>query len=220
MTNLVDLSHPIEHGMTTYPGFPTPVISEWLTRDASRARYAPGTTFQITNIDMVANTGTYIDAPVHRFEKGADIGDYPLGAVADLPGIVIHATERAGRAVDADRFTQRDLKGKAVLVHTGWDAHWRKESYGSGHPFLTRAAAERLVAAGVALVGIDSMNIDDADDGTRPVHTALLAAGIAIVEHMCNLGALPDAGFRFFAVPPAVRGMASFPVRAFALVRG
>jgi len=219
VTTLIDLSHPIEHGMTTYPGFPTPTISEWLTREASSARYAKGTTFQITRIEMVANTGTYIDAPVHRFENGADIGDYPLEAVADLPGIVIRATDRKGRGLDADRFTRGDLKGKAVLVHTGWDAHWRKDSYGSGHPFLTRAAAERLVGAGVALVGIDSMNIDDAGDGTRPVHTALLAAGVAIVEHMCNLGALPDAGFRFFAVPPRVKGMASFPVRAFALVR-
>jgi kynurenine formamidase len=219
VSNLIDLSHPIEHGMTTYPGFPTPVITEWITREASRARYAEGTTFQITRIDMVANTGTYIDAPVHRFESGADIGDYPLAAVADLEGIVIRAKDRSGPALDVDHFSRGDLKGKAVLVHTGWDAHWRKDSYGSGHPFLTRAAAEYLVQAGVALVGIDSMNIDDASDGTRPVHTALLRARIAIVEHMCNLGALPDTGFHFFAVPPAVKGMASFPVRAFALVR-
>lgn len=218
MTNLIDLSHAIEHGMTTYPGFPTPVISEWLTREASRARYAPGTTFQVTRIDMVANTGTYIDAPVHRYEHGADIGDYPLAAVADLPGIVVRATARAGRGIDVDRFTRSDLTGKAVIVHTGWDAHWRKESYGAGHPFLTKAAAEHLVAAGVALVGIDSVNIDDAGDGTRPVHTTLLGARVAVVEHLTNLGALPDAGFRFFAVPPRVKGMASFPVRAFAQV--
>jgi len=213
---LIDVSHAIEHGMVTYPGFPVPVISDWLSRDASQARYAPGTTFQIGKVELLANTGTYIDAPFHRYNGGKDISDYPLEAVASLRGVVVRATERAGRALDAGLFGRRDVKGKAVLVHTGWDIHWRTERYGTGHPYLTRAAAEHLVAAGAALVGIDSLNIDDATDGARPVHSMLLAAGIPIVEHLCALGELPDDGFRFYAVPPRVKGMGSFPVRAFA----
>jgi len=215
---LVDLSHTIEHGMVTYPGLAAPVISDWLSRDASQTRYAPGTTFQIGKIELVANTGTYIDAPSHRYEGGKDVSDYPLQAVANLAGVLVRATERAGRALDPGVFRGRDLGGKAVLVHTGWDVHWRSERYGTGHPFLTRAAAEHLIAAGAALVGIDSLNIDDAADGARPVHSLLLAAGIPIVEHLCRLGGLPDAGFRFYAVPPPVKGMGSFPVRAFAVL--
>jgi kynurenine formamidase len=213
---LVDLSHEIEHGMVTYPGLPAPAIGDWLSRDASRARYAPGTTFQIGKIELLANTGTYVDAPFHRYEGGNDVGDYRLESLAALDGVVVEATERAGRALDVEVFRRVAVRGKAVLVHTGWDAHWRTERYGSGHPFLTRAAAEHLVAAGAALVGIDSLNIDDGADGTRPVHTLLLGAGIPIVEHLCNLSELREQGFQFFAVPPRVKGMGSFPVRAFA----
>lgn len=215
---LVDLSHTIEHGMVTYPGLPAPVVRDWLSRDASQSRYAPGTTFHIGQIELLANTGTYVDAPFHRYAGGPDIAAYPLERVADLEGTVIPATARAGRALDATAFGPGDLRGKAVLVHTGWDAHWRTPHYGVGHPFLTRAAAEHLVAAGAALLGIDSLNVDDDQDGARPVHTLLLGAGIAIVEHLCNLGAVPLSGFRFFAVPAKVMGMGSFPVRAFAVV--
>ena len=215
---LVDLSHEIEHGMVTYPGLPAPVISDWLARSASTTRYAPGTTFQIGKIDILANTGTYIDAPFHRYEGGADIAGYALKAVAALPGVVLRATQRERRALDADVFSGRDVRGNAVLIHTGWDAHWRTDRYATGHPFITRAAAELLVTARAALVGIDSLNIDDAADGTRPAHSLLLGAGIPIVEHLCHLGDLPDQGFRFFAVPPRVRGIGSFPVRAFALM--
>jgi arylformamidase len=215
---LIDVSHTIEHGMITYPGLPAPVVGDWLSRAASETRYAPGTTFQIGKIELVANTGTYIDAPSHRYEQGKDVADFPLDAVADLEGVVIRAAERDGRALDAGRFRGREVRGKAVLVRTDWDLHWRTERYGTGHPFLTRAAAEHLVAAGAALVGIDSLNIDDASDGARPAHTLLLGAGIPIVEHLCGLRELPDAGFRFFAVPVKVRGMGSFPVRAFAIV--
>ncbi len=215
---LIDVSHTIEHGMVTYPGLPVPVVSDWLPRAASQARYAPGTTFQIGKIELLANTGTYIDAPFHRYDGGKDVADYPLQAVANLEGVVVRATGRAGRALDPEVFRGWDLKRKAVLVHTGWDVHWRTERYGTGHPFLTRGAAEHLVAAGAALVGIDSLNIDDAADGVRPVHSILLAAGIPIVEHLCSLDELPDAGFRFYAVPPRVKGMGSFPVRAFAIL--
>jgi kynurenine formamidase len=217
-TRLVDLSHEIEHGMVTYRGLPAPAVSDWLTRDASTARYAPGTTFQIGKIDLLANTGTYIDAPFHRYPEGRDVAGYELDAVANLEGIVVRASG-AGRPIDATRFAGRELRGKAVLVHTGWDVHWRTDTYSAGqHPFITRDAAEYLVKAGAALVGIDSLNIDDDKDGTRPTHTTLLGAGVAIVEHMTKLAALPDSGFRFFAVPPRVKGMGSFPVRAFAIV--
>ncbi len=218
MARLVDLSHEIEHGMVTYRGLPSPAISDWLSRDASTARYAPGTTFQIGKIDLLANTGTYIDAPFHRYPEGRDVAGYELEAVADLPGMVIRVSGNAGRAIDAARFKAHELKGKAVLVHTGWDKHWRTDTYSAGqHPFVTKDAAEYLAKAGVALVGIDSLNIDDDKDGSRPAHTTLLGAGIAIVEHMTNLGALPERDFRFFAVPPRVKGMGSFPVRAFAI---
>jgi len=215
---LVDVSHVVEHGMVTYPGLPSPVIGDWLSREASQKRYAPGTTFQMGRIEMLANTGTYIDAPFHRYADGKDLADFPLSVVADLAGVVLRAAPADGRALDLSLFRGRELHGRAVLVHTGWDAHWRTERYAQGHPFLTRAAAQRLVGAGVTLVGIDSLNIDDDTDLARPAHTILLGAGIPVVEHLCNLGDLPDSGFRFFAVPVKVRGMGSFPVRAFGIV--
>jgi len=220
MARLIDLSHEIEHGMVTYGGMPGPTVSDWLSRESSKARYTPGTTFQIGTIELLANTGTYIDAPFHRYEGGHDVAGYRLEAVADLPAVVVRATSPRARALDPARFADLDVKGKAVLVHTGWDAHWRTDTYSAGeHPFVTREAAEHLVKAGAVLVGIDSLNIDDHKDGTRPAHTILLGAGVAIVEHMTNLGSLPEHGFRFFAVPPRVKGMGSFPVRAFALTR-
>ena len=217
MARLIDLSHEIEDGMITYPGLPAPKIRDWLSREASNARYAPGTTFQLGMIDLLANTGTYIDAPFHRYAEGKDIAGYALEAVANLDGVVVHGADR-GRAIDADVFGGVEVRGKAVLVHTGWARYWRTERYGKGHPFLTAAAARHLVDGDAALVGIDSLNIDDDSDGTRPVHTALLAAGIPIVEHLCGLDRVPASGFRFFAVPPRVKGIGSFPVRAFALV--
>lgn len=219
MARLIDLSHEIEHGMVTYRGLPVPTISDWLSRGASATRYAPGTTFQIGKIDMLANTGTYIDAPFHRYADGADVAGYALEAVADLPAIVVRVQGDSGRPIDVAWFKRLDVKGKAVLLQTGWDRHWRTDTYAGGqHPFVTRAGAQYLADSGVALVGIDSLNIDDDKDGARPAHTILLGAGVAIVEHMTNLGALPDSGFRFFAVPPRVKGMGSFPVRAFAQI--
>lgn len=221
MARLIDLSHEIEHGMVTYRGLPVPAISDWLSRDASAARYAAGTTFQIGKIELLANTGTYIDAPFHRYADGPDVAGYALEAVANLRVVLLRAAERTGRALDVALFEPLAVRGKAVLIHTGWDAHWRTERYAAGeHPFVTRAAAEHLARAGAALVGIDSLNIDDDKDGARPAHTVLLGAGVAIVEHMTNLGALPDHGARFFAVPPRVKGMGSFPVRAFAIASG
>jgi len=206
----------VADGTVTYPGLPVPVISDHLSRDASRTRYAPGTEFQIGRIDMVANTGTYVDAPFHRYPAGADLAGLGLELLADLDGVVVRCTGR-GPAIDEHAFTGIAVGGRAVLVHTGWDRHWGSPAYGVGHPFLTRTAAEYLVRSGATLVGIDSLNIDDASDGTRPAHTLLLGAGIPIVEHLTGLERLPDTGFRFFAVPPMVRGMGSFPVRAFAI---
>jgi arylformamidase len=201
--------------MTTYPGLPGPIICDFLSREASRAKYAPGVEFQIGKIEMVANTGTYIDSPFHRYADGKDLSEMPLESLADLDGVVIRIPPGSRRAITRDAFQGRELEGKAVLVHTGWDVHWRTDRYLSGHPFLTADAAEFLVDEGVGLVGIDSLNIDDTDDGARPVHSALLGAEVPIVEHMCNLSLLPDLSFRFFAVPAKVAGFGTWPVRAF-----
>jgi arylformamidase len=214
---LIDLSHVISHGMVTYPGLPAPVISDHLSRAASQARYAPGTAFQIGKIEMIANTGTYVDAPSHRYADGADLADLPLESLADLDGVVVRRAGQ-GPAIDRDAFSGVSVQGRAVLIHTGWDRHWGTPAYGKGNPFVTRAAAEYLVERGARLVGIDSLNIDDATDGTRPAHTILLGAPVTIVEHLTGLERLPDSGFRFFAVPVMVRGMGSFPVRAFARI--
>jgi kynurenine formamidase len=215
---LIDVSHEIEAGMITYPGLPAPVISDYLSREASRGKYAEGVTFQIGRVELVANTGTYMDAPFHRFENGADLAGLPLERLADVEGIVIDATGRASRAVDAEYFQHMDLRGRAVLVRTGWDVHWRTPQYGEDAPFLTRRAAELLVEAGPAMVGVDSVNIDDTRDGSRPVHSLLLGAGIPIVEHLCRLNDLPACGFRFHCVPVKFRGVGTFPARAYAVI--
>jgi arylformamidase len=210
---LIDLSHTIEHGMTTYPGLPPPIICDFLSREASRAKYAPGVEFQIGKIEMVANTGTYLDSPFHRYANGKDLAQLPLEKLAGLDAVVVRAS--AGRAIGREAFRRVELQGKAVLVQTGWDIHWRTERYLSGAPFLTRDAAEYLLDHGAVLVGIDSLNIDDTGDPSRPVHSALLAAEVPIVEHMCNLGSLPDGPFQFYAVPAKVVGFGTWPVRAF-----
>jgi len=215
---IVDLSHVIEHGMTTYPGLPAPHICDFWTREGSAENYDDGSSFQIGRIDMVANTGTYLDSPFHRYADGIDLADLPLRSLADLPGIVVRRQWENELATDAVHFEGLDIGGKAVLIHTGWDRHWRTERYGEGHPFLTADAADWLIASGAALVGIDSNNIDDTRVRARPVHTKLLGANIPICEHMTRLGGLPDEGFRFSAVPPKVRGMGTFPVRAYAVL--
>lgn len=217
---LVDLSHTIEDGIVTYRGLPAPVICDFLSREESRSHYAPGTEFHIGRIDMVANTGTYLDTPFHRFADGFDLSELSLESVADLDALLLRFTERDERAITAEMIRSalghESVRDRAVLVNTGWDSHWRTDQYFEGHPFLTADAAAYLVSQGPRLVGIDSLNIDDIDDLTRPVHTQLLRAGIPIVEHLCCLTGLPTAGFRFSAVPVKVRGMGTFPVRAFA----
>jgi kynurenine formamidase len=215
---LIDVSHEIEAGMITYPGLPAPVVSDYLSREASGVRYAEGTTFQIGRVEMIANTGTYIDAPFHRFEDGIDLSGLPLERLADVEGLVIDATGRDGRVIDEQYFRESDLRDRAVLIRTGWDAHWRTPQYGEGAPFVTRTAAELLIEAAPALVGIDSVNIDDMQDGERPVHTLLLGAEIPVVEHLCNLDKLPANRFRFHCVPVKFRGVGTFPVRAYAVI--
>jgi kynurenine formamidase len=215
---IVDLSHVIEHGMTTYPGLPGPQICDFWTRKASAENYEDGSSFQIGRIDMVANTGTYLDSPFHRYAEGRDLSELPLPSLADLPGVVVRRPWENELATSASDLDGLDVRGKAVLVHTGWDRHWRTERYGEDHSYLTSDAAEWLVANGAALVGIDSNNIDDTRVRARPVHTILLGADIPICEHMTGLGHLPDSGFRFSAVPPKVRRMGTFPVRAYAVL--
>jgi kynurenine formamidase len=212
---IVDLSHVIVAGMTTYKGLPGPQICDYWTREQSAPHYDDGSTFQIGRIDMVANTGTYVDVPFHRFAEGEDLAAVGLERLAGLEGLCV---DSLGLAAEADLFEGLDVAGKAVLVRTLWDRHWGSEAYLTDHPFLAEAAARLLAARGAALVGIDSHNIDDTRARTRPVHTALLGAGIPICEHMTNLGALPAGGFRVYAAPPKVEGMGTFPVRAFAEV--
>ena len=213
---LVELSHTVEHGMITYPGLPGPVISEHMSFDNSADRYDPGTEFTIGRISMVSNTGTYLDTPGHRFRGAHDLAGLPLKRCALLPAVVVDATSvQAG--IDPADLPAEGLAGTAVLLHTGWDRHWRTDHYGdSNHPFLTAAGSAALVQADVALVGIDSVNIDSTTDGARPAHTQLLAAGIPIVEHLTGLEALPARNAIFSAVPAPIQGLFTFPVRAFA----
>lgn len=213
---LIDLSHVIEDGLVTYKGLPAPHVCDFLSREASRANYEPGTEFQIGQITLVGNTGTYLDTPFHRYAEGEDLADVGLERLVDLPGLVVRAPTDG--AVDVDAFAGLEVAGRAVLVHTGWDRHWRTEAYYENHPFLTEAAAVLLAEGGAKLVGIDSHNIDDTRGRTRPVHSKLLGDGVLIVEHLRGLEQLPDGPFRFFAAPPKVKAFGTFPVRAFARI--
>ena len=212
---LVDLSHAVEHGMVTYKGLPAPLICDFLTRARSREIYAPGTEFHIGRIDMVANTGTYVDSPFHRFADGKDVAQLPLESLAHLDAVVVDAAERA---IGPEAFRGLRVHGRAVLIRTGWDRHWRTDAYFEGHPFLTRGGARLLADEGAAFVGIDSYNIDDTNDWSRPAHTVLLGAGIPICEHMTNLASLPERRLTFSAAPVKVAGFGTFPVRAYAAV--
>jgi kynurenine formamidase len=215
MNQLIDVSHTIEHEMVTYKGLPAPLICDYLTRERSRQLYAPGTEFHIGKIEMIANTGTYVDSPFHRYEHGKDLAQLPLSSLANLETAVIHTAERV---VDVPQLTGHDVRGKAVLIHTGWSQHWRTDQYFEDNPFLTAEAATYLRDEGAVMVGIDSLNIDNTADLARPAHTILLGADIPIVEHLTNLHTLPDVGCRFFAVPVKVKAFGTFPVRAFGIV--
>jgi arylformamidase len=214
---LIDVSHVVEDGMVTYKGFPAPVICDWLSREESRSRY-DGAEFQIGRIDMIANTGTYVDSPFHRYAQGKDMSELPLESVANLECLVVRVDPRNGARIDDVPLAARDVAGRAVLFHTGADRRWRTDAYFENHPHLTERAAEWLANAGAALVGIDSMNIDSIATGKRPVHTLLLGREIPIVEHLRGLEAAPTSGGRFSAVPVKVKGFGTFPVRAFIAV--
>jgi kynurenine formamidase len=212
---MIDLSHAVENGMITYKGLPPPVIADHRSRIDSRDYYARGVEFHIGKIEMVGNTGTYIDAPFHRYPDGKDLSQLPLESIANIPGIRISTGSEV--AIGIEHFDGFDLLRKAVLVHSGWSRHWLSNAYFENNPFITAEAAEFLVKNGVALVGIDSVNIDDMNDRARPVHSILLQAEIPVVEHLTNLEALPSEGFEFFAVPAPIKEFGSFPVRAFAI---
>ncbi len=216
---LIDLSHTIEDGLITYKGLPAPVICDYLSREKSRRFYEEGTEFQIGKIDMVANTGTYLDCPFHRYADGKDLSQIQLEQFTDLEAVVIrHDYEKEGLAVTLRAFLETELKHKAVLVNTNWDQKWKTEAYFENHPFLTEEAAEYLVSQSVKLVGIDGHNIDDTRTNRRPVHTILLKKDILIVEHLTHLDQLPSKGLFFSAIPPKIKGMGTFPVRAFARI--
>jgi arylformamidase len=224
-TTLIDLSHVIEDGMVTYKGLPAPIICDYLSRENSKQFYEPGTEFQIGKIEMISNTGTYVDCPFHRYPDGDDLSQVDLKRFANLDGVLINAPFKSGINIDPKNFEAVNVKGKAVLVNTGWSTHWRTDAYFENHPFLTEEAAIYLRDQGAVLVGIDSHNIDDTRTRkrpvhSRPVHSTLLKTGILIVEHMCNLGKLPSKGFRFNAVPPKFKGVGTFPVRAYAELQG
>ncbi len=215
---LIDLSHTIEDGMVTYKGLPAPIICDYLSREDSKEHYKEGTTFQIGKIEMVGNTGTYIDCPFHRFEDGKDLSDVELERFAELDAIKISVPFTESQAVTKAHLENYDIRNRAVLIHTGWDVHWNTDQYFENNPYLTVEAAEYLRDCGVQLVGIDSHNIDNTAHNSRPIHTILLGADILIVEHMCNMEALPTEGFVFSAVPPKFKGVGTFPVRAFARI--
>jgi arylformamidase len=219
MPRLIDLSHTIEDGMITYKGLPAPIICDYLSREQSKRLYAEGTEFQIGKIEMVSNTGTYIDCPFHRYADGKDLSEVTLEKFVQLPGLVVRADFKDGLGIGKARFEHLDVSGKAVLINTNWSLYWRTHDYFFNHPFLTEEAAIFLRDAGAVLVGIDSHNIDDTRTNSRPVHTILLKEEILIVEHMTNLSVLPDDGFYFTAAPPKFKGVGTFPVRAFAEVR-
>ncbi|TQJ30206.1 cyclase family protein [Microbacterium sp. SLBN-146] len=219
-TRIVDLSHPIRAGLVTYPGLPAPSITPHLTRAASRGAYAPGTEFAMDVITMIGNTGTYLDSPYHRYADGPDLAGLDLGTLVGLRAEVFHladVSDAGARGIRAEAFENRDVRGAAVLLHTGWDRLFGTPEYGTDAPFLTREGAEWLIEAGAQLVGIDSVNIDDTQSGgERPAHSLLLAAGVHVVEHLTRLGDVPAQGARFTAAPPAVEGFGTFPVRAYA----
>jgi arylformamidase len=212
----IDLSHTIENGLVTYKGLPAPIICDYLSREDSKKFYEEGTQFQIGKIEMVSNTGTYVDCPFHRYEDGKDLSQVSLEAFVDLEGIVIRVPFENGLAITADHLRNYEIRNRAVLIHTGWDKHWNTPAYYENHPYLTKDAAEYLRDCSIKLAGIDSHNIDNTQGKNRPVHTTLLGSDILIVEHLCNLYLVPNEGFLFSAVPPKFKGVGTFPVRAMA----
>ena len=214
MTRFIEVSHPVVAGMKTYPELPEPAVQVLLDYDASHERYQHKAEFFIAALHLCGNTGTYVDSPIHRHRGGTDLAGLPLERLADLDAVVIDATS-AGRAIGPEVFGRANVADKAALFRTDFSRHWGTSAYFSDNPFLTAAACDALLDAGVRFVGIDSLNIDDTADPSRPAHTKLLGAGIPVCEHMTNLAAVPVTGGRLHAVPIAWVGGASFPVRAY-----
>ena len=212
----IDLSHTIHDGLITYKGLPAPIICDYLSREESKKIYGEGTEFQIGKIEMVANTGTYIDCPFHRFAHGKDFTEMGLEHFADLDAVVVSVPYKENLKITEAHLDSYDINNRAVLFHTGWDQHWNTEKYFEGHPHLSAGCARFLKDAQVALVGIDSLNVDNTEGKQRPVHSILLGADILIVEHLTNLQSLPEGRLKFSAIPPKIKGIGSFPVRAMA----
>jgi len=218
MDRVIDLSHPIRNGMRVYPGIPAPEISAFLTHEQSRARYQGQCELTFSQVNIVAGVGTYLDAPYHRQPGLPDHATLPLSSLVDVPGVVIDLRHRSGRAITPDALGNGDWHDRAVLLRSGMDAHWETDRYWSEGPFLMAETALRLVAAGIALLGVDFLNVDDTSDPRRPAHTALLRAGIPIIENLRGLGALQTPGFRLHAATIPLEGVASFPIRAYAVL--
>jgi kynurenine formamidase len=213
----IDLSHPVEDGVITYPGLPAPRVNTFLSRDDTARALASGVSFHVGRIDMVTNTGTYLDAPFHYHADGVDIAELPLERLVDVPAICLRAY--AQPVVGVQHLGEPDrLWGKAVLVHTGWSRYWGTEQYRTGSPYLSAEAAHLLVEANIALLGVDALNVDNINDPARPVHHTLLGNGIPILEHLTNLDLVPDRNFRLTTLPAPVRRIGSFPVRAVAVL--
>ena len=213
----IDLSHTISNGMHTYKGLPPVKISDFWSREYSSSFYDKETSFHIASLEMVANSGTYIDTPFHRYEHGSDLSEIPLDKVAGLKGVCIHLPYSENRVITSELLSGISIENKAVLIHTGWDEWWGQETYQRDHPYIDHDGAEYLASCKPLLVGIDSYNIDNSEGKSRPVHSLLLKNKIYIIEHMCNLGELKNIPFRFFAIPPKIKNVGSFPVRAFAI---
>lgn len=214
MPRFIEVSHPIDAGMKTYPGLPEPRAETLLDYEPSRQHYGDQAEFFIASLHLCGNTGTYVDSPCHRFRGAADLARLPLDRLAHLPVAVVDATDYSNRGIGPDVFRGLDLRARAVLIRTEWSRHWRTDAYFDPHPFLTAGACDRLLDAGAVFVGIDSLNIDDIQNHARPAHTKLLGAGVPVCEHMTNLAAASAGGY-LHAVPIAWKGGASFPVRAY-----
>jgi len=214
MKKFVELNHLLENGMKVYPGLPSPMIGSFLDHKESRSHYSGKAEFYLGKVEMACNVGTYLDSPFHRYPDGADLSQVPLEMVAGVPGIVLDAVVSSTRSITFD-CSEAELRGRAVLIRTGWDRRWGVDSYWEPGPYLSGEATDLLVRSKATLVGVDFWNVDNTMDPARPAHTRLLASNILIVEHLCNLSVLPRTGFRFYAVPLRILHGASFPVRAF-----
>ena len=205
----IDLNHPLESGMQTYPG-----LSEVETYDKA-PRFSNGAL--IDGIKMLGIPSTYIDAPYHVDPHGGKVADYKLEQLVNLPIVVIPLPE--GHSFYAKEDIEKyQVRGKTVLLFTGKSRYFGTPEYSKNPPYISTAAAEWLAGQKAALVGIDALLVDNYNQNdTTPVHDVLLKNGVVIAEDMTNLGALAGKDARLTAVPPRAP-LASFPTRIFATV--